>query len=135
MHGFVQIIEFTTSRIDEVRALAESVSADRESGTALRGLMTADRDHPGRYLTIVEFASYDEAMENSERPQTKDFAAKMAELCDGPATFHNLDVQDLWLHPTRRPLGHESGPSGLSEEAEEDSVRSTRHEPGPAGEF
>jgi hypothetical protein len=33
-------------------------------------------------------------MENSGRPETSEFAAKMAELCDGPVIFHNLDV--MW---------------------------------------
>ena len=31
-------------------------------------------------------------MENSNSPETQAFAAKMAELCDGPATFYNLDL-------------------------------------------
>jgi hypothetical protein len=31
-------------------------------------------------------------MENSTSPETQEFAAKMAELCDGPARFYNLDV-------------------------------------------
>ena len=52
------------------------------------------RERPGTYLTIVEFESYDSAMENSNRPETSDFAAKMAALCDGPPVFRNLDV--MW---------------------------------------
>ena len=31
-------------------------------------------------------------MENSNRADTSEFAAKMMELCDGPAKFYNLDV-------------------------------------------
>jgi hypothetical protein len=38
--------------------------------------------------------SFDSAMENSGRPETSEFAAKMAELCDGPVIFHNLDL--MW---------------------------------------
>jgi hypothetical protein len=41
---------------------------------------------------MVEFESYDAAMENSNRPDTGEYAARMAELCDGPPTFYNLDV-------------------------------------------
>ena len=59
-----------------------------------RIMATADRDHPNHYFTIVDFDSFDSAMENSGRPETSEFAARMAELCDGPVTFHNLDV--LW---------------------------------------
>lgn len=32
-------------------------------------------------------------MENSARPETSDFAARMAALCDSPPVFRNLDVQ------------------------------------------
>jgi len=31
-------------------------------------------------------------MENSNRPETGEFAAQMAKLCDGPPKFYNLDV-------------------------------------------
>jgi hypothetical protein len=91
MAGFVQIIEFQTSRPDEVKALGEQYR-DRDPGTARRSTVTADRDRPGYYLNIVEFDSYESAMENSNRPETAEFAAKMMELCDGPPKFYNLDV-------------------------------------------
>jgi hypothetical protein len=57
-----------------------------------RATITADRDRPGTYLNIVEFDSYDLAMENSARPETAEFATRMAALCDGPPRFYNLDV-------------------------------------------
>ena len=96
MAGFVQIIEFKTSRIDEVKALADEMQPQRADGPVMRGIVTEDRDNPGTYRTIVEFPSYDEAMENSARPETDEFAGRMAELCDGPPTFYNLDiVQEL----------------------------------------
>ncbi|XTR51385.1 hypothetical protein ACOM2C_14390 [Pseudarthrobacter sp. So.54] len=60
--------------------------------TFRRILAAADRDRPGTYLTVVEFDSYESAMENSARPETSDFAARMAALCDGPPVFRNLDV-------------------------------------------
>ena len=89
MAGFVQIIEFSTSHIDEVQALAESMD---DMGLARRATITADRDRSGTYLNIVEFDSYDEAMQNSARPEVGEFAARLGELCDGPPTFYNLDV-------------------------------------------
>ena len=90
MTGFVQIIEFTTSRYDEVRALVDE--RRDQPGLALRGTIAQDRDRPGTYLNIVEFESYESAMENSSSPETQAFAARMGELCDGPATFYNLDL-------------------------------------------
>jgi hypothetical protein len=100
MAGFVQIIEFTTSRPDEVRAIGEQYRADRiASGDKLpveRGTFTTDRDRANTYLNIVEFASYEDAMKNSAHPATAEFAQKMAVLCDGPAKFYNLDVLETW---------------------------------------
>ena len=97
MAGFIQIVEYTTSRPDEVRAVSERFrDRPREGSTAVRGTVTADRDRPGVYLSIVEFPSYEEAMANSARPDTQEFAAAMAELCDGPPRFLNLDVQEVF---------------------------------------
>jgi hypothetical protein len=100
MAGFVQIIEFTTTRPDEVRSLGEQYRADRKASgdpaPVLKGTITADKDRPNTYLNIVEFPSYDAAMANSKHPATAEFAAKMMVLCDGPAKFYNLDVLDTW---------------------------------------
>jgi len=96
MAGFIQIIEYSTSRFDEVLALGrEREQSDRDS-LARRVTVTADRDRPGTYLTIVEFDSYESAMENSKRPQTQQFAEQMGKLTDGPPTFHNLEVKDTF---------------------------------------
>jgi quinol monooxygenase YgiN len=90
---FIQLIETTTSRRDEVDALVERWRSRTEGRrTAGRGTATHDRDRPGTCMLIVEFPSYDAAMANSALPQTADFAERLAELCDRPPTFRNLDV-------------------------------------------
>ena len=95
MPRFVQIIEFKTSRIKEIEELGRPSRTEGNTAPTFRRIIaTADRDHPGTYFTIAEFDSFDSAMENSGRPETSEFAAKMAALCDGPVTFHNLDV--MW---------------------------------------
>ena len=96
MARFTQIVEFHTDRPDEIKALADKMAGQREQGTVRRATITADRDHPGRHLSIIEFDSYESAMENSNRPETDEFAARLAELCDGPPTFSNLDVIEIW---------------------------------------
>lgn len=97
MAGFVQIVEYKTSRIDEIRAYVKERQQQMESGgTALRITTTADRDRPGYYLTIVEFDSYESAMENSNRPEVGEFSAHLAKLCDGPPKFYNLDVWEIY---------------------------------------
>lgn len=97
MAGFVQIVEFKTSRIEELQAFINESRPQMEAGsTARRITATADRDRPGYYLSIIEFDSYESAMENSNRPETSEFAAQMAKLCDGPPKFYNLDVWQTW---------------------------------------
>jgi hypothetical protein len=91
--AFVQIIEFKTSKMDEMRKLGEEWEAAAGSdSTARRRVMGEDRDHPGQYVNIVFFDSYDEAMKNSNLPVTQEFSKKMMELGDGPPNFTNVDV-------------------------------------------
>jgi len=91
---FIQIIEFTTTRFDEVEALMNDwVTKTEGKRNARRGTITTDRDRPNTYVQIVEFPSYKDAMANSNLPETTEFAEKIAKLCDGPAIFRNLDVR------------------------------------------
>ena len=94
--AFIQIIEFDTTRIDEIRERSNQYQQETEGTTAGRATVCADRDRPDHYFLIVEFDSYEEAMRNSELPETQALAADMAELGDGPPSFHNLDVVDTW---------------------------------------
>ena len=91
--SFIQIIEYKTSRIDELNALLDGwLEATTGKRAATRGVQTKDRDAADTYVQIVEFPSYEEAMANSDLPETSDFATKLAALCDAPLTFRNLDV-------------------------------------------
>ncbi len=91
---FIQIIEMTTTRPDEVEALADEWQAETKGRrTARRGTFTQDRERPDTYLQIVEFPSYEDAMANSDLPETASFAERLAQLCDGPMVFRNLDVR------------------------------------------
>lgn len=94
MAGFVQIMEFDTSRIEEWEAFSKKMAEERGDGLlASRATVTADRDRPGHYFIIVEFDSYELAMQNSNDPETGKYAVRMGEFLDGPPTFHNLDVR------------------------------------------
>ena len=92
---FVQIIEYRTSKLDEVRALNEEWAATADDSTATRVMECIDRNDPNRCFTIVEFPSYEAAMENSESARTKAMAEKMQALCDGPPTFYDLDLHEI----------------------------------------
>jgi hypothetical protein len=93
---FVQVIEFTTSKWDEVRAIGEEFSNTRQAGGGPKPtsvMFVKDRDRPNTYRTIARFASYEEAMENSNRDDTTEMAQRIAALCDDQ-TFRNFDVLD-----------------------------------------
>ena len=90
---FIQIIEYETSRIEELNAALDGwLEATKGKRASTRGVQTKDRDASNTYVQIVEFPSYEEAMANSNLPETGEFSAKLASLCDGPPTFRNLDV-------------------------------------------
>jgi len=90
---FIQMFEFTTTRIDEVDALMEKWVAQSEGRRRVdRSVLTAYRDRPQTYVQIVEFASYEEAMQNSALPETAEFAQGLAELCEEPPRFRNLEL-------------------------------------------
>lgn len=94
MAGFIQIIDFSTSKIDEIDALIEELGDELGDGLlAVRSTETEDRDRPGHYMVIVEFESYERAMENSNNPVVSKFSQRFAEFADRPPTFYNLDVR------------------------------------------
>ena len=96
MSGFVQVMEVSTSRYDEFQAFSKKMSDERgDSLLANKVTVTSDRDNPGHYFIIIEFNSYEEAMKNSNDPETSRYAEEMGALLDGPPTFHNLDVIDV----------------------------------------
>ena len=92
--GFIQIIEITTTRLDEVQSLMDEwVAATEGRRGAQHAVLTADRDRPDTYVQVVEFPSYETAMANSNLPETGEFAERLAKLCDSPLVFRNLDIR------------------------------------------
>lgn len=92
---FIQMIEYKTTKPDEMKALGEAFRAargDEEEFAGFSGVVVKDRDGADTYVTIVRFPSYEVAMANSQREDTTEMAGKMAALCDGPPTFRNFDV-------------------------------------------
>ncbi|PVZ14523.1 DUF1059 domain-containing protein [Actinomycetospora cinnamomea] len=91
--AFMQVIEFRTQQYDQITALMDGwmadIGADRPTGWMVLG---RDRDRADTYLQVVAFPSAEAAQRNSDHPVTTAFAGKMHALCDGPPTFHDLDV-------------------------------------------
>jgi hypothetical protein len=93
MAEFIQLIEYTTTNRDDIeRLMDEWLAATEGKRKGTGAITTTDRDTPNRYVEIVEFPSYEAAMENSNLPETAHFAEQFAKLCDDGPTFRNLDV-------------------------------------------
>jgi hypothetical protein len=90
---FRQTIEFSTGRIDDFNAYFDDwITASEGDRIPHRAVLQADRDAEDVYLLTVEFSSHEQAMENSARPRTREFARFLGSICDGGMTFRNLDV-------------------------------------------
>jgi quinol monooxygenase YgiN len=90
---FAQIIEFKSSRIDDFNANLDAwITTTEGNRIPHHAVLSRDRDADNRYLLMVEFASYDTGMQNSNRPETSEFAAALAEISEEPLAFRNLDV-------------------------------------------
>ncbi|MET7382806.1 ester cyclase [Streptomyces sp. NPDC005526] len=90
---FVQLIECRTSRFDEMNRLMDAwVEQTRGRRTATHDLVGRDRSDTSHIVEIVEFPSYEEAMRNSELPETGRIFQDLVALCDEEPTFTDLDV-------------------------------------------
>jgi hypothetical protein len=90
---FIQVIEYRTAQFDEVNKLVDTWLAQTEGKrTVGQGFTGRDREEPDKYIDVIVFPSNEAAMRNNDLPETQALAEKMASLCNGEVTFHNLDV-------------------------------------------
>ena len=93
---FIQVIEYRTSRWDEMDALIKQWRRDTEGRrTVEKTTICIDRSAPSRYTAIVEFPSYEAALENSNLPETEALAEAIIRICDEPPVFHDLEVSQI----------------------------------------
>jgi steroid delta-isomerase-like uncharacterized protein len=90
---FVQLIDCKTNRFDEMNRLLDSwVEQTKGRRTATHALVGKDRSDGSHLIEIVEFPSYEDAMRNSNLPETDRIFREMVALCDEMPTFTDLDV-------------------------------------------
>ncbi len=90
---FVQIIEYETTRGEDAEGVLDKwIQATEGRRTATHELHTRDRDNPSRYVDIVEFPSYEQAMRNSDLPETRRIAEQLRSMCVSEPRFLNLEV-------------------------------------------
>lgn len=93
MAGFVQLLEFETSDVDAIEKAIERFREEHPGVmTSTASRVTEDRDRPGTYVTIIEFDSYESAMEQSNNAELSKAAGEIAGLMASPPRFRNLDV-------------------------------------------
>ena len=94
---FIQVIQGTCTRPDELRAMAESWREDLGGGAVgwLGGTYGFTDDD--QFLGIVRFESREAAMANSRRPEQGAWAKEMMDLMDGPVEFHDCDDVMMFL--------------------------------------
>lgn len=90
---FVQIIDCKTGRVDELNRLMDTwVEQTKGRRTASHSLVGQDRSDPSHVVEIIEFPSYQEAMRNSQLPETDRTFREMVSLCDEMPVFTDLEV-------------------------------------------
>ena len=90
---FIQIVEFRTSRFEDGQPYIDEYRKTTEGKrTTMRVRVCEDRDQPGHYFTIAEFSSFEDAMRNSQLPETSNLAEQLGRLSEGSPTFYNLEV-------------------------------------------
>src|SRR3954447_19295826 len=91
--AFIQAIEMSTSKVDELRTLEKEWRAATEGKRTLqRSIISQDRDAPNKYVILAFFDSYESAMKNSQLPESSEFATCQCALLDGAPVFRDLDV-------------------------------------------
>lgn len=83
-------------RATDGEALGNLMSAwhAAEAGVApgyLGSRLLADREDPGRFLIVVDFASFEEAELNNDRAETANWAGRLMDLVDGDVAWGNYD--------------------------------------------
>ncbi|MEU3751650.1 ester cyclase [Streptomyces olivoreticuli] len=91
--AFMQIVDCRTRSYDDInRLMDEWVEATEGKRTATHAVVGRDRSDSDHYVEIIEFPSYEEAMRNSDLPETNRIFEEMVALCEGEPAFTDLDV-------------------------------------------
>lgn len=89
---FVQLISYRTHQPEEVsRLLDEWITNSAGQRTATRTRLGQDRNDPTRFVEILEFRSYEEAMRNSQLDVTTSIDSAFRPLVED-LTFTDLDI-------------------------------------------
>lgn len=102
----IQLVEFRShSSANDLReALDAWLGASHGKRSLQMAVVAAERDDPGRFWEVLEFASEEDAKGAIELPETKAAYERWTGLLDGEPVFHNLDVVQQFGGPTTPPV-------------------------------
>jgi hypothetical protein len=99
--NFTQTISIRSDNPEAIVELAAAWDANQADADVMGYIgshVLADRDHPGHYMIVAEFAQVDpdvpaaeEAARNNDRPETQLWAQKMFEIIDGEPAWGHYD--------------------------------------------
>ena len=99
--NYTQIISVRSDDPDTIVQIAadwDRAQAEADIMGYVGSHVLADRDDPGHYLIIAEFAAVeadvpaaDEAARNNERPETQAWSNKLRDLIEGEPAYSNFD--------------------------------------------
>jgi quinol monooxygenase YgiN len=91
--SFVQVIDYTSSKPDEIQRIHEEwTEATEGKRRAKRLVLAKHHDDPNSFSEFVFFDSYEDAVRNSELPETEEFARRLNDAIDGEPRYIDLDV-------------------------------------------
>jgi hypothetical protein len=99
--NFTQIISVRSDHPDAIVQLLADWDRNQAETDVMGYIGThvlADRENPGQFLIIAEFAAVDpdvsaaeEAARNNERPETQAWAKKLLEVIEGEPVYRHYD--------------------------------------------
>lgn len=99
--NFTQMIAFKTDDPDTLVKMAagwDEMQAEADIMGYAGSRVLADRDRPGHYVLVADFAvvdldvpAADEAARNNDRPETQLWAEKLRAIIDGDPTYSHYD--------------------------------------------
>jgi hypothetical protein len=99
--NYAQTITFRAHDADALVALLTEWDANQAKADVMGYIgahLLADRETPGRFVIVAEFAAVDpevpaadEAARNNERPETQEWARKLLEHVEGEPEYRQFD--------------------------------------------
>lgn len=97
---FVQLVDYETDHPEEVdKVFDQWMKATEGKRTVMHEMHGQDREMSTHFIDIIEFPSYQAAMENNQLTETQQSADQFRALCKSEPRFVNLEVKREEIKP------------------------------------